>query len=416
LPDIDRLLFAAQKNQIYLIMCLLDFHWLNWPSTVNGVTMGGHSDVMREPAKRQSFMDNALLPVLEHVAGHPMIIGWDIMNEPEGAMIGAGDWGGDSVTAAEMQAFIQQAVDYVHAYSGGHYATVGCACRTWINYWKNMGLDYYQVHYYDWCSRTAYGNLGLDKPCIVGEFATTNSAYNVQWWLDWVWNNGYAGALGWSYRAGDDYSDWAGAADVIQAWEAPRHADCDIACVPETVSFSVAANSWNMVAFPGDAVDPDPQVVIGPQAAGTLWRYQPGAGYQVYDPGFADWDIERGRGYWLWGGDGYTITYQAWRPTSSYSFSLATPGWNLMGQPDDTDTALAACTTRQTSPMPPTTRSFVDAVNVSPVWISDPLYGWDVGGYYYPVGIRPWDQDDTLRGHCGYWIYTFEADLDFITP
>jgi hypothetical protein len=80
-----------------------------------------------------------------------------------------------------MQAFVSNAVEYIHTYSL-QYATVGSASREWLVHWKDNGLDFYQYHYYDkmegqYPLHSPYGNLDLDKPCIVGEFPTDNSQH-----------------------------------------------------------------------------------------------------------------------------------------------------------------------------------------------------------------------------------------------
>ena len=57
----------------------------------NGEHAGGHSNIITEPSDRQSFLDNALVPILQHpvegtqytIGTHPIVLGWDIINEPE---------------------------------------------------------------------------------------------------------------------------------------------------------------------------------------------------------------------------------------------------------------------------------------------------------------------------------------------
>ncbi len=103
----------------------------------------------------------------------------------------------------------------IHA-SSQHLVSVGSARRKWVHYWKDLGLDMYQFHWYEkflldeafpWlpCS-----DLGLDKPCFVGEVPTASGSRPLKEYI-LALNGGYNGLLGWSYRAKDSYSDFQSA-------------------------------------------------------------------------------------------------------------------------------------------------------------------------------------------------------------
>lgn len=222
-PDLDAALAIARKHDIYLILVLLDFHLADKAKEVSGVQLGGRSEVITDPATRQSFLDNALRPLLARYGKNRNIIAWEVMNEPEGAMtIPAGKWVGESVSPAAMQSFVKDVVGYIHTCSSQH-ATLGSASRRWLHHWTNSKLDFYQYHYYDKMESQypldcPYRNLKLDRPCIVGEFPTKNTERTATEYLDTILDSGYAGALGWSYRAEDDASDYKGIAGEFLAW------------------------------------------------------------------------------------------------------------------------------------------------------------------------------------------------------
>jgi hypothetical protein len=84
--DFDALLEIARQRNLLLMPVLLDFWWCDLPKQVSGVQLGGHSDIIRDVSKRQTFLDNALKPLIQRYASHPHILAWDVINEPEWAI------------------------------------------------------------------------------------------------------------------------------------------------------------------------------------------------------------------------------------------------------------------------------------------------------------------------------------------
>jgi len=214
--DFDLLVETARQNAILLMPVLLDFHWCDIASVVSGVQQGGHADIIRDPTKRQAFVDRVLKPFLARYATHPAIYAIDVINEPEWAMREVPkDWQiGDPVSVAEMQEFVRLCVQEIHQ-SSTHKVTVGSARARWLPYWRNLGLDVYQFHWYDKFAKDGEnfpwppcGELQLDKPCIIGEVATKSTGYSPQEYLRAAMSGGYAGLLFWSYRARDEFSAW----------------------------------------------------------------------------------------------------------------------------------------------------------------------------------------------------------------
>jgi len=232
-PDLDAALAIAQKHDIYLILVLLDFHLADKSKQVSNVQLGGRSEMITDPAMRQSFLDIALRPLLERYGKNRNIIAWEVMNEPEGAMIiPGGKWVEKSVSTADMESFVRDVVEYIHTYSSQH-ATLGSASRRWLRYWRNSKLDFYQYHYYDKMESKypldyPYTNLNLDKPCIVGEFPTKNTNRTMTQYLDIIWKNDYAGALAWSHRAGDEASGFKGVACEFNLWSKKHKIEVNI--------------------------------------------------------------------------------------------------------------------------------------------------------------------------------------------
>jgi hypothetical protein len=211
--DFDELLRAAQLKGVKVMPVLLDFLWLGQARTVSGVSLQGHAAVIRDPLKRQSFLDNALLPFLQRYGSHPAIHSIDVINEPEWVMLGVAptpsDFEPDYVTVAEMQEFVRQCALYVHTYSPLK-VTVGSARRMWLSYWEGLGLDLYQFHWYDHFQGTEPFPWGptpnFDRPVLVGEVPTASTAHSLSDFEEAVEAHGYAGLFPWSFRAGDSFS------------------------------------------------------------------------------------------------------------------------------------------------------------------------------------------------------------------
>ena len=223
--DIDNALSLAAQYNVYLMPTLVDFTIFQTGFTNSGVSGGGHAALITNATVQQSYLDKALKPLLQHVAASPYhnhVIAYDIVNEPEWTISGLGN-SAPNFSLSAVQSFTQKCASYIHQY-GGAYATLGSGTPYFTVNWKNLGLDFYEAHYYpnfDWngpgTGLPSYASLNLDRPCIVGEFATTDTSYNIgdtnvqsaQWYMNTIPTLGYAGAIGWGYNAMDSNCSWS---------------------------------------------------------------------------------------------------------------------------------------------------------------------------------------------------------------
>jgi hypothetical protein len=226
LADLDRAMALAAKYNVYLLLAAADANIFAPASYNSGIQMGGHGALVTNAAVRQSYLDKALRPVIEHVAASPnkaMVLGWDVMNEPELQVQGC--WG-SQFTVEQMKGFLADSVRYVNTYGGGAHSTVGAAMPQWTTLWKGIGQTFYQFHWYPGfdnggpflSSLPTYASLNLDRPCVVGEFATNVSQPQMQAQLDAIRDRGYAGAFAWSYWVGDSATNWTLNQPVFTAW------------------------------------------------------------------------------------------------------------------------------------------------------------------------------------------------------
>ncbi|MBN1809180.1 MAG: cellulase family glycosylhydrolase, partial [Planctomycetes bacterium] len=198
LGDLEDIFTRAEGHGVMVMPCLWSFDMLDDGTGGAGPYAGLHADLIRDTDKTQSYIDNALVPMVEYFAGTENLFAWEIINEPEWGVTGIGTTD-EQVSLAEMQRFVGMLAEAIHANSG-KMATVGAACLKWNsatvppaegNYWTDAAiqgayasggayLDFYQVHYYDWMYNADWGYdpfqltkpttfWQLDKPTIVGE-------------------------------------------------------------------------------------------------------------------------------------------------------------------------------------------------------------------------------------------------------
>jgi hypothetical protein len=245
--DLARAIEVARANNIYLNLVLFDVSLLSKAGHSGGVQLGGRSDLLTNSTKRQALVNNVISPVVKAYANEPVILSWEIMNEPEWAISDLPSPAVGStynpVTMQQFWAFGSSVSSVVH-FNTKQQVTVGSAALKWNKVWTNafagarglpqLNLDFYQTHYYQWmdCCSTNDGvlgsttwspltqkvsALGLDKPIVVGEVHTPSGAGAAM--LDTLLANGYAGVWGWSYNAnatGDKMVvDW----NSFKTWE-----------------------------------------------------------------------------------------------------------------------------------------------------------------------------------------------------
>ena len=149
---------------------------------------------------------------------------WEAMNEPEWAMRIRLKNKPHQVKIAEMQQFVSEIVQAIHADSDRP-VTVGSASPRYLKYWRKVGLDLYQYHFYPKLEGRLFPSieyshtaLGLDKPLILGEFPTEAQLTQPVDYLDNALANGCAGALGCSLRATDAYTNAQKGLSPLKSW------------------------------------------------------------------------------------------------------------------------------------------------------------------------------------------------------
>ena len=206
-PDVDALLATARRHRVGVIPVLLDFHVCGVARMVNGVQLGGRSGLIADALARTAFIDRVVHPIVERYGDDETVIAWDIMNEPEWCLRG-GLFRRTAVSFEALQRFLGEAVECVQR-SAHQPVTIGCAGTWRLDLVRPLGLDFYQVHWYDRFGWAALARpvteLGLgDRPVILGEFAGRST--RIVDVLQAARQAGYEGALVWSALADDEHS------------------------------------------------------------------------------------------------------------------------------------------------------------------------------------------------------------------
>ena len=205
-PDMDALLASARRHSIQLLPVLLDFHLCHAAKVFNGVQLGGRSQVVVDPGARHALIDRVLRPIIERYGDEDGIVAWDVMNEPEWCLQKRPRT--RRVTFQALQDFLGACVQCVHA-CARQPVTIGCAGTARLDLVTPLGLDFYQIHWYEKFGWPALAQpvaeLGLgDRPVILGEFpGRSESAGDM---IDAARGAGYQAALVWSVLGEDNQS------------------------------------------------------------------------------------------------------------------------------------------------------------------------------------------------------------------
>jgi hypothetical protein len=206
--DLDAALDAAGACGLQVIFVLLDFLWFSEALWVNGVQIRGRRNGISGAYKQRALRRRILKPILKRYGRSPFVLAWDIVNEPEWATRGCGGGiSGAAVSFWTMRGFIKKTARLIHSCTG-HLATVGLANAAGLPLVRDCGLDFYQVHWYDRWESVAplerpVAELDLDRPLLLGEFPTKNSARPPAAIIAASKKNGYCGALAWSLLGTD---------------------------------------------------------------------------------------------------------------------------------------------------------------------------------------------------------------------
>jgi hypothetical protein len=229
--NLKRALDIAYKHGIMLDLCLWSFDMLQ--SDVAKFHQR-NKDLISKREYSQAYIDNALIPLVKSVKGHPGILCWEIFNEPEGMINGYG-WTPTKVDMIDVQQFVNLVAGAIHRTDPSALVSNGSWSMKVLtdadgntNFYspqrlKAIGgdslgyLDFYMVHYYPQNNPIGHSPFHhpasywkLDKPIMIGEFpalgikqADNSKSLTTEQAYEYAFNNGYAGILSWTYTRHD---------------------------------------------------------------------------------------------------------------------------------------------------------------------------------------------------------------------
>jgi hypothetical protein len=225
IPNLQDMLDKANANGIKIQLCLWSFDMLNNNISGAGPGAGMHANLITNTTYRSNYITKALNPMLDGIVSKPALAVIEIINEPEWGIAETPATTAQSVTKAQMQAFVSALTTAINAKTSKN-VTVGSGSIKWStangldstvgDWWAGLGLDHREVHYYEWMTGSGYNfdpfkaghtpsYYGWTVPGVIGEFGGNgNTPYaSVSAMMEAAWNNGYAGHMPWSYAGVD---------------------------------------------------------------------------------------------------------------------------------------------------------------------------------------------------------------------
>jgi hypothetical protein len=185
------------------------------------VWLRGRRKVLEDPIKRQGFIDFFLEPFLNKFGNDSVILGFDVINEPEWLIstTEGGDWENVSesddkcdpaISRTVLESFVNDCTNKIHALAPRKFVTVGVSCPN-TGLQENLDLDYIAIHHYPWMGPLE-NNIPppdhINKPWSLEEFPGSGNLSDYLETTEKLANENSTGAQLWNLSPGIDNSSY----------------------------------------------------------------------------------------------------------------------------------------------------------------------------------------------------------------
>lgn len=223
--DLDAAIDLAEQHDLYLVLSLVSDRFWTTKETENGVALGGHAATLTDPALRATFVERAIVPMLQHLAYTDRVLAYEIFDLPEFGIKGLNqdNDGRIRIPLAAAQAAVKGIAAAVHAHTVA-LATVSSNRASHMKHWRGLDLDHYSFNQQDWVEpyeplATDAAKHGLDRPIVVTVPAAGSAQRGLGRAFDLVKQHGYAGVFAASYLMPAGKASWHDAADAFMTWQ-----------------------------------------------------------------------------------------------------------------------------------------------------------------------------------------------------
>jgi hypothetical protein len=228
--DVGAALDVAKQSGLKLCFSIMDYLWLQ--DRTGKPAEHANEQVLQFAAGREAFLQRILIPMFREFREHPGLFAWEIANEPEWAIREFHRQPSAKMHYADFRAFAEEIVQAVHEFAGVP-VTLGSASLTWVRAWSELGLDFYQAHYYPLQDPSGKSGLAkqftclplLDKPLWLGELPAADdeaSRYSLKRSLTECRDAGLLGAAVWRWttpeKTGTDAHLGSVDPKILSAW------------------------------------------------------------------------------------------------------------------------------------------------------------------------------------------------------
>jgi len=234
ITEVTQFLDYARDHHVFVVLVL-------WFGTA-AASQQHFINLVNDDSILDSYIHNALTPLVTALVGHPALAAWEVANEPELSVttaanpnpcydtttIGAGGIGGGPLSMERILRFIGRqnaairaadpnvlvgnaaaseiSINDAFPNSVNHYSD---ACLQAASGVPNSHIDYYKMNTYAWLGAWAAtapfvvnaNDYALTKPVVIGRFSFTCAAGETipELW-EYPYNNNFAGQLSWAYN------------------------------------------------------------------------------------------------------------------------------------------------------------------------------------------------------------------------